>query len=137
MMEGCKVYQVNDFIRQNEKGGLDFDKSLLMIRELVIAASHHKDHNILIDIRDTEAKLNFVELLSVALEFAKYEDVFRNKIAFLIPDEEERIRRAEYVRKSLVGVMGFTLEYFTDYEKALDWLSVIRDPEGRLSSKDP
>jgi len=135
MMQSYKLYRVHDFIRKNEEGELDFDRSLLMIRELAEAASYHNDHNILVDIRDTEAKLNFVELLTVALEFAQYEDVFQNRMAFLIPNEEERIRRAEYVKKSLVGVMRFKLEYFTEYEKAMDWLSVIRESEDRLSSK--
>jgi hypothetical protein len=130
IMEGYKLYKTKEFIRKNEKGGLDFDRSLTMIRELVKAASHHKDHNILVDIRNTETKLNFVELLTVTLEFAKYEDVFQNKIVFLIPNEEERIKRAEYVKKSLVGVMGFQLEYFTDYEKAIEWLSTIKEYEG-------
>lgn len=129
-MEGYKIYKTNQFLRKNEKGGLDIDRSLNMIRELVDAASHHRDHNILVDIRDTEARLNFIELLTVALEFAKYEDIFRNKMAFLIPDEEERIQRAEYVKKSMVGVMRFQLEYFTDYEKAIDWLSIIEEFKG-------
>jgi hypothetical protein len=116
-----------EFIRKNEKGDLDIRRSREIVGVIAKAAMHHKDDNLLIDIRETETKLNFVELLTVALEFAEYEDIFRNRIAFLIPNNEERIRRAEYVKKSLVGVRGFTLDYFTEYEKAIDWLSSIKE----------
>jgi hypothetical protein len=126
-MAGYKLYKTEEYIRKNKKGDLNFDESLIMIRELVKAANYHKDHNILVDIRDTLAKLNFIELLTVSLEFAKYNDIFQNKIAFLIPNDEERIARAEYVKESLVRFKGFKLEYFTDYEKAIDWLSVITE----------
>lgn len=124
---GYKVYKTMEFIRKNEKGDLDIRRSREIVRVIAKAAMHHKDDNLLIDIRETETKLNFVELLTVALEFAEYEDIFRNRIAFLIPNNEERIRRAEYVKKSLVGVRGFTLDYFTEYEKAIDWLSSIKE----------
>ena len=49
----------------------------------------------------------------------------KNKIAFLIPNETERILRAEYVKKRLVQPKMIHMEYFTDYEKAIDWLSII------------
>ena len=134
-MEGYKLYKTQEFIRKNEKGELDFNRSLVMIRELVEAAGYHRDHNILIDIRQTEAKLNFVELLTIALEFAEHEDIFRNRIAFLIPSEGERIERAEYVKRSVARAKGFQLEYFTDYEKAIDWLSIIVECGDRLPDK--
>lgn len=125
-MGSYKLYRMKDFIRKNEKGELEFERSLFKIRELVEAAGHHRNHNILIDLRETETKLNFIESLTLALEFAKYQEVFRNKIAFLIPDEEERIRRAEYVKSSMAGLRDYQMDYFTDYEKAIDWLSVIK-----------
>ena len=125
MVEKYMLYKVPDFIRKNEKGEINFDKSLMKIRELMEAASYHKEHNILIDIRESETKLNFIDSLLLALEFAKYKDIFKNKIAFLVPREGERIARAEYVKKSMVRVKGFQMEYFTDYEKAIDWFSII------------
>ena len=126
-MKGYKVYKTGEFIRKNEKGAIDVHRSLRIVREIATAAKHHRSHNLLIDIREAETKLNFVELLTVALEFAEYEDIFRNKVALLIPNNEERKRRAEYVKKTLVGVRGFKLDYFTDYEKAIDWLSSIKE----------
>jgi len=61
----------------------------------------------------------------LSLEFAQYQEIFKNKVAFLIPNEGERILRAEYVKKRLVQAKRVQMEYFTDYEKAIDWLSII------------
>lgn len=126
-MGSYKIYRMKDFIRKNETGELEFERSLFKIRELVTAADHHRNHNILIDLRETETRLNFIESLTLALEFAKYQETFRNKIAFLIPNDEERIRRAEFVKNSMVKLREFEMDYFTDYEKAIDWLSVIKE----------
>ena len=45
------------------------------------------------------------------------------KIAFLIPDTEERIRFAQLF-KACMGVQGFEFRQFFDREAALEWLGV-------------
>jgi hypothetical protein len=127
MEKGYKVYKTQDFIRKDEAGGLDFERSLNLIRELSEAAGRHSDHHILVDLRDTEAKMNFVELLTVALSFGDHEEFLDNKIAVLLPDDEERKKRAAYVKSTLRCAKGFDLDHFTDYEKAIDWLSRIEE----------
>jgi hypothetical protein len=61
----------------------------------------------------------------VAFEFAKYQDAFPNKIAVIIPNTPDRIERAKFFIASL-GYVNFQLQYFTDFEDALDWLSTIK-----------
>jgi len=48
-----KVYKVKDFIRLNESGELNFERAMQIIQELAVAASIYKDHNILVDLRET------------------------------------------------------------------------------------
>ncbi len=124
MTVSYKIYKIKDFIRRTEKGEINIQKSLNTVAELAIASEFHKDVNILIDLRDTETTLDYGDLLKVALEFAYYKDCFRNKIAGVIPNDPERIERAELFKTGM-KVKGFLFDYFTDFEKAIEWLSEI------------
>ncbi len=119
-----KIYKMKDFIRKTENGEINIQRSIDVVRELAIASEHHKDANILVDLRETETALNFGGLLTVALEFAYYKDCFRNKIATIIPKDPKRIKRAEFFKAGMTG-KGFLFDYFTDFEKAIEWLSEI------------
>ncbi len=130
-----KMYKIKDFVRKTEKGEINIQKSLNAVAELAVASKLHKDINILIDLRDTETLLNFRDLLTVALEFAWYKDCFRNKIAVVIPNDPERIERGEYLKASM-KVKGFLFDYFTDYEKAIEWLSETEPLYKELESSD-
>ena len=125
MSEGYRVYKSGDFIRKTAEGQLDLQQSLDLVKELVTASGFHRKHDLLIDLRQTEPLQNFAELLNVAVEFARYEDAFHNKIAVIIPDTPERIKRAKFFMASL-GEMKFSINYFTDFEDAIDWLSTIQ-----------
>ena len=46
------------------------------------------------------------------------------KIAVVIPNDPERIERGEYLKASM-KVKDFLFDYFTDFEKAIEWLSEI------------
>ena len=126
MAQGYKIYKSNDFIRKTEEGRFDRQRSLNLVKELVTASSFHKEHNLLIDIRATEPLDSFGDTLAVAIEFAKYQEAFPNKIAVIIPDNPERIERAEFFKASL-GEVKFNIEYFTDFESAIEWLSIVTE----------
>jgi hypothetical protein len=80
MAGSYKIYRTRDFIKKSQKGKVDLHRSLALVRELAEAADFHKDSNIMIDLRDTTGKLDLRELLEVTLEFARYKNVFRNKM---------------------------------------------------------
>jgi hypothetical protein len=119
-----KIYKMKDFIRKTENGEINIQRSIDVVRELAIASEHHKEANILVDLRETKKALNFGDLLTVVLEFAYYKDCFRNKIAAIIPKDPERIERAEFFKAGMT-IKGFLFNYFTDFEKAVEWLSEI------------
>lgn len=117
------IYKIKDFIRINKKGQLDVDRSKKIVRELVATASFHGDHHILIDLRDTDVAIKSMdEVLEVVVEFARFKALFRNKIANVIPDDEERIAKAKKFKAILVE-KGFHYSFFTDFESAIEWLS--------------
>ena len=125
MPEGYKVYKSGDFIRKTVEGQLNLQQSLYLVKELVTASGFHKKHDLLIDLRETEPLESFGDLLTVALEFARFQDAFSNKIAVIIPNIPERIERAKFFKTSL-GNVTFQIQYFTEFEEAIDWLSTIK-----------
>ncbi len=124
MTVSYKIYKVKDFIRRTEKGEINIQKSLNTVAELAIASEFHKDVNILVDLRETETTLDFGDVLKVVLEFAHYKDCFQNKIAAVIPKDPERIKRGEFFKTGMKA-KGFLFDYFTDFEKAIEWLSEV------------
>ena len=117
-----KIYKIKDFIRKTPKGELDIDKSIRIVWEIAAASGFHHDHNLLVDLRQTEPLSNFEDILRVAAEFAKYQGVFQNKIAVVIPDTPDRRKRAQFFIRAL-GEETFEIEYFTEFEDAIEWLS--------------
>ena len=118
-----KIYNIKDFIRKNVSGELDLDKSMALARQFASIASLHPEHNILIDMRHTTvSSRNITDLMKITLEVAGHIPNFSNKIANVIPDNEERLRIARRFQ-SCMTLKGFSYEVFTDFEKAIEWLS--------------
>ena len=126
MGKGYKIYRTRDFVKKSERGSVDIHKSLALVRELAEIADFHQDSHLLIDLRDTTGFLDADELLHVALEFAKHKSIFKNKMAVLMPTDEDRLANAKRVHRAMDS-NGFKFNYFTDYEDAIEWLSIIVD----------
>ena len=123
MSSGIKIYKIDDFIRKNESGEIDFDRSMKIIRELATAAAFHTNHNILIDLRDTTVTTNSMnDILKITIEMARFKSIFKNKIASVIPDNEERLSIAKQF-KACLDIKDFQYNFFTDFEDAIEWLS--------------
>lgn len=121
-----KTYHTRDFIKKTETGTLDLRRSICAVRELAAAAGYHQDYDVVIDLRETETHWDFGQLITVALEFARYREVFRNRIATIIPNVPERVANAQFFREHM-GRQGLLFEYFTDFESAIEWLSVVTE----------
>ena len=130
MSSGIKIYKIRDFIRKTETGEIDFDRSIKIVRDLAAGAVFHTDHNILVDLMETTVTAKSVsDILKVAIELARYKSVFKNKIANVIPYDEERLSIAQQF-KACLDIKGFQYEFFTDFEDAIEWLSdaTLLDP---------
>ncbi len=122
MSSKVKVYRIKDFIRMTESGVLDLDRSISIVRELAYEAKYHRDHNIILDFRETDINANHRDMIQISLEFARYHKAFQNKIAVLIPNTEDRLQIASLLKTSM-DYQGFEFKQFFDFEKAIEWLA--------------
>ena len=123
MSSAVKVYKIKDFIRKNESGEIDFDKSIQMVRELSLAVAFHADHNILIDLRKTTVSFaGTEEVMKVAMEFVKCMPSFKNKMANVIPSDANRAFLAKQF-EICMNIKKYQYRLFTEFEHAIEWLS--------------
>ena len=132
MSTDIKVYKIKDFVRFNESGGIDFDRSMQMVHGIALAASHYTGHNILTDLRETTlvVETNIGVILQLASEMAFHVSSFKGKIANVVPIEEKRLAIAKTFEASM-QLQGFNLKVFTSFEDAIEWLAEVtelRDP---------
>ena len=123
---GIKIYQTKDFVRKNTRGTIDLERSLKEVRQLAMATHYFKDHNMVLDLRETVVDGDRADILRVAAAFAHDFKSFRNKIAVIIPDTEERMAKAEFMQ-TCMHLQGFQWQFFLAYEDAIDWLSEIKE----------
>lgn len=135
MAHRIMVYKTPDFLRHTVKGTIDLSRSLQAVRELAQAANFHRDHDILLDLRGTAVQGGAAEAVRVASQFVRLREAFRNRIALVIPDEEEHIAKAEFMR-ACMHLKGLRWEFFMAYEDALDWLSEISVLNEALEPQD-
>ena len=118
-----KFYNIKDFVRKNVSGEFDLDKSIELARKIAGVALLNANHNVLLDMRDTTiSSMSIIDAMKVSLEIAGYIPDFKNKIANVIPDDDERLRTARQFQSCMI-LKGFTYEVFTDFEEAIEWLS--------------
>jgi len=117
---------MTDLIHVNPEGTINLEKSFELVHEMAEAASYHKDDHILIDSRDTmlDESLSTQDIFYVAMEMAKYKNVFKNKIANIVPNDTKRLKKAKQFQRTM-QFSGFEYSFFTDFEEAIKWLSEI------------
>lgn len=103
-------------------GDLYTERSLKLVREIAMVANSHKGYNVLMDMRETETKPEMIDLMMIASACAKLRSDFDTKIAFLIPNTEERVRFAQLF-KACMEAQGYRFRQFFDRETAMKWLS--------------
>ncbi len=128
MASDIKIYKVKDFVRLNESGEIDLDRSIQIIHDLAVAASFHAGHNILVDLRETTVHVegSMGDILRLAVEMVRYGAAFKGKIANVVPADEKRLSIAKQFEASL-NLQGFTYKVFTSFEDAIDWLSEVTE----------
>ena len=123
MHSEVKIYKITDLIRVNKEGKLDLDRSIRLVHELAATAAFHADHNILVDLRDTTIDTHSLDdLFEIVLEMGRFKSIFKNKMASVIPNDEQRISIAQKL-KACMNIKGFQFQFFTAFEDAIEWLS--------------
>lgn len=119
------LYETKGFIGKSVSGDVDVYESVVLARQLAGISFLHPNHSILIDMRETTIpNLCIGDIMKICAEFVTHLPDFKNKIADVVPENEDRLRIAKQFRSCLV-LKGFSYEVFTDREKAIEWLSDI------------
>ena len=108
-------------IQRTVTGGLFTERSLGLVRELAMIVNTHKGYNVLMDMRETETKPEMLDLMQIATACEKLRPDPDIKIAFVIPDTEERVRFAQLF-KACMEAKGFRFRQFFEREAAMEWL---------------
>jgi len=124
MQTEIKIYNITDLIKKTVVGELDLEASLRVARDTAHIASLNKNSSILLDLRNTTVHLpgGFQDTMKIALEFTMNLLETNNRFAALIPDDGQRLLVANQL-KACLQVKGIRYEIFTEFEKAMEWLS--------------
>jgi len=116
-----KIIKAKDFIKAKPSGITDLEQSKQVLLELAMIAGLSPEHEILLDIRGSDAGLTHGELYELIKELEKHRSFFRNKIAVLSRDDEQYNRAGLF--EICANLEGFQVAAFIDYEKAINWLN--------------
>ncbi len=109
-------------IHRTVTGEITKNSAATLVKIISLATKLHQGYNILVDIRDTTFHPEMIDLLEIAEECSRQLIGFNNKIAFLIPNTEQRKQVAKLF-KTCMEAQGFMFTQFFDYEAAVEWLS--------------
>jgi len=116
-----KIISAKDFIKARPNGITDLKQVKQVLLELAMIAGLSPEHEILLDIRDTDAGLTHEGVYELIKELEKHRDFFHNKIAVLSRDDEQ-YSRAGFL-EICANLDGFNVGAFIDFEKAINWLN--------------
>jgi len=131
MASNLRIYRHSDLICLTGSGGIDLERSKEMVRELAVAASFHRDCDILVDLRLCIVQETIGDHLELALELANYQSIFTGKVAIMVPNDLENLSGARQLLACLsITDRPFRFEVFTSFEDAINWLSEITELDG-------
>jgi hypothetical protein len=123
MTAKIKVDSGQKIIKRAVSGVFYKDRAIQLVRELSAAAVLQKDYNILIDLREAVTAPEMTDLMAIMSAWSRLAKVFDNKIAVVIPKDEEHTRFAQLF-KACMEVQGFQFRQLFDYDTAIEWLTV-------------
>ena len=76
-----KVHKIKGFVRKTVSGEVDMEESMSLVKQFVDIAFLHPDHNILVDMRDSElTDAIIIDMVKVSLELANVLPGFKTRL---------------------------------------------------------
>lgn len=123
MSSDLEIHEEERIVQLTVTGELNADRALAIIDKVSLTVRIHPGYNVLVDIHETTFQPDMAELLEIAAECSKRLTDFKRKLAFLIPDTEERNKVAKLF-KTCMELQGFEFRQFVKYDDVIKWLSV-------------
>ena len=125
MATKIKVITARDFLEVTPDGIINLTTSRQLLVDIAKAEHHPVDYELLIDFRDTQSHLSMSDVYHLAAELVQYGDTFRRKAALLV------LPGANFDLATFFETCshnrGFSVNAFTDYEKAIHWILSAED----------
>jgi len=120
MATKVKIITAGDFLEVTPEGIIDIDTSRQLLVTIAKADHPPVDYELLIDLRDTRSHLSVVEVYELVAELTQHGDTFRRKVALLVA-QGINFEQANFF-ETCSHNRGFSVNAFTDYEKAIRWV---------------
>jgi hypothetical protein len=125
MPTSIKIIHTQDFIRAKPDGALDLMASRNLLKDLVSEFETAGKHRVLVDTREADVHLSTTDIYDLGVALADEPVLRREKIALLVPPEENiDARFLETVGRN----RGADLRAFTEFETAITWLIMKEQP---------
>lgn len=130
MATKIKVITAKDFVEVTPEGMVNIDTSRKLLVDIARARNCPLDYELFVDFRDTGSELSELDVYQLAAELCQYGDAFRRKVALLVLPGLN-FDRAKFF-ETCSHNRGFSVNAFTDYEKAMRWLLSSEDRESAV-----
>ncbi|MCX5796918.1 MAG: hypothetical protein NTY77_15590 [Elusimicrobia bacterium] len=115
-----KIVNGKDFLEVTADGLINLDTSRKLLVAVAAAETPPADYELLVDFRDTQSALSVTDIYQLAGELVRHGNAFSRKVALLVQpgvnfDQARFFETCAYNR-------GFSVNAFTDYEKAMRWI---------------
>jgi hypothetical protein len=120
MATKIKIIAAKDFLEVTPDGIINITTSRQLLVDIAKAEHQPVDYELLVDFRETQSHLSISDMYQLAAELCEHGDTFRRKVALLVfPgvnfDQASFFETCSHNR-------GFSVNAFTDYEKAMRWV---------------
>jgi len=126
MSTTIRYYTLNEFLRIDEDGHLDWAKCIRVLDGLVTALTLNPDQHVLIDLRGAVPIADFYEQRHKVPEIlgTRLAGWYEGKIALLCSENTDYMQPSDSNIKALLA-QGLKIKSVFDFESAINWLSEI------------
>ena len=115
-----RIVRSQDFLKVTPTGEIDFEASKEALLKLASENSTPRQHDIMIDIRQTHGHLTLAEITELVDVMIEHRDSFRSKLAILaLPGLG--FDHAKFM-ELYANNRGFQVAAFKDFEETVNWL---------------
>lgn len=120
-----KIINARDFLEVATEGIINLTTSRQVLVDIDRTDGQPAGYDLLIDFRETQSTLSTPDLQQLAAELSRHGDTFHRKVALLVLPGVD-FDRARFF-ETCSHDRGFSVNAFTDYEKALAWMLPAED----------
>jgi hypothetical protein len=115
-----KIVNSGEFLEVTPEGIINLTTSRQLLLDIAKAEHDTADYELFVDFRDAKANLSIVDLYQLATELYEHGDTFHRKMALLVLPGIN-FDRAKFFETCSLN-RGYSVNAFTDYEKAMRWV---------------